>query len=366
LIQEDQLPAPFQLKPLNLRDASPAEYAALNRHNNKLRRERLPDDPPIPLDEMIQGFKNIPSFIEVKIWCAWDQAQTEIIAQGNVVLMRTNENQHITQVDLTVLPEYRRQGVGRRLLALLTEAARADGRRLLISETFDRLPGGAAFMSCLGAKKGIETHINQLRMDELDHSLLERWLVQGKDLANEFNLGLWEGPYPEDQLSAVIQLNELTNQVPLGDLEIEAAHMTPEQLRESEQYLFACGYQRWTFYVVEKASGKFSGYTEATWNPNRPDVLNQDMTGVFPEYRNRGLGRWLKAAMLEKVLKEHPEIRYVRTGNADTNAAMLKINNELGFKPYLASTFWQVEIEHVLEYLGETRSCFFIPAQTHR
>jgi hypothetical protein len=34
---------------------------------------------------------------------------------------------------------------------------------------------------------------------------------------------------------------------------------------------------------------------------------------------------------------------------------MLKINSELGFKPYMASTFWQVEIERVLEYLGETQ-----------
>jgi len=192
-------------------------------------------------------------------------------------------------------------------------------------------------------------------MDELDRSLLEHWLERGRLLASDFELGLWEGSYPEEQVAAVIQLNELTNQVPLGGLEIEEAHMTPEQLRESEQYLFASGYQRWTYYVVEKASGKFAGYTETTWNPNRPDILNQDMTGVFPEYRNRGLGRWLKAAMLDKVLKEHPEVKYVRTGNADTNAAMLKINNELGFKPYLASTFWQVEIERVLAYLGEAR-----------
>ncbi len=80
-------------------------------------------------------------------------------------------------------------------------------------------------------------------------------------------------------------------------------HMTPDQLRQMEKNLFARGNQRWTYYIIDRATGKFAGYTETVWNPNRPEVLRQDMTGVFPEYRNKGLGRWLKAAMLDKVLK---------------------------------------------------------------
>jgi len=345
-----------QIHPFDAREASQAEYAALNRHNNHMRRERLPDDPPIPLEESIQGLQNIPPFVELKMWCAWNADQTEIIAQGNVVLLHLEKNKHITQLDITVLPEYRQQGLGRRLLALASEAARADGRRLLVIETFDRVPGGEAFMIRLGAQKGLETHVNQLRIADLDPNLLERWMAQARERAAGFDLGLWDGPYPEEQLTAVTQLIELTNQQPFGDLEIEDMHMTPEQVRQMEQMLFARGNQRWTFYVIEKASGKFTGYTETVWNPNRPEVLRQDMTGVFPEYRNRGLGRWLKAAMLDKVLKERPEVKYVRTGNADSNAAMLKINNELGFQPYMAATLWQVETDRVLEYLKTGRS----------
>ena len=346
---------PYPILAFNLKEASQAEYIALNHFNNLLRLESLPDDPPVPLDELIQGIQNIPSFVEVKTWCAWDPSRVEIIGQGEVHLLHIPENQHITQIFISVLPAYRRQGLGRNLLALVTEAARLDNRSLLFIETTDRIPGGEAFMIRLGARKGLEAHMHQLCLSDLDHSLVESWLLKGKGLVDDFELGLWEGPYPEEQIDAVIQLYELTNQVPLGELEFEQSHMTREQLRESEQYLFACGYQRWTYYIVERANGNFSGYTEATWNPNHPEVLNQDMTGVFSEYRNQGLGRWLKAAMIEKVLREHPEIKFVRTGNADTNAAMLKINTELGFKPYYASTFWQVEVERVLAYLTETQ-----------
>jgi mycothiol synthase len=338
-----------QIRPFDNQGATQAEYQALSQLVNRIRSERLPDDPPIPREELIQQMQNIPSFVDLKMWCAWQGA--EIIAQGNMALMRTEENQHLAQFDITVQKEHRRHGLGRQLLAQLADTCQADNRRLLMTETSDRIPGGEAFMNRLGAHKGLVGHVNQLRLADLDRSLIERWLAQGHEREAEFELGLWDGAYPEVQLDEIARLVDLTNQQPLGELDIEDMHMTPEQLREMEKQLFARGNQRWTFYVVEKATGKFAGYTETVWNPNRPEILRQDMTGVFPEYRGKGLGRWLKAAMLDMVLREHPEVKFVRTQNADVNAAMLKINTELGFQPYSASTLWQVQVEQVMEYL---------------
>lgn len=46
--------------------ASQADFAALNRHNNCIRLERLPDDPPVPLDETVQNLRSIPPFADFK------------------------------------------------------------------------------------------------------------------------------------------------------------------------------------------------------------------------------------------------------------------------------------------------------------
>ncbi len=341
----------IQFRPFDGSGASQAEYAALNRHTNRIRLERLPDDPPVPLDESIQNLKNIPPFIDLRLWAAWSPDGSDIVSLGNVAVFRTDDNQHLAQFDITVLSEYRQQGLGRQCLALIADFTQNENRRLLMTNTVDRLPGGEAFMKRLGANKGLEAHTNQLRISELNRDLVARWMAHGQGNLAEFELGFWDGAYPEQVLQEVSDLYELTNQQPLGDLEVEDMHMTPEQIRQMEKNSFARGNQRWTFYLIDRASGKFAGYTETIWNPNRPEILRQDMTGVFPQYRNKGLGSWLKAVMLDKILRERPEVKYIRTGNADSNAAMLKINNELGFKPYMADSLWQVELQKVQEYL---------------
>ena len=76
----------------------------------------------------------------------------------------------------------------------------------------------------------------------------------------------------------------------------------------------------------------------------------------MPAYRNRGLGRWLKAAMLDRIVRERPEARFVRTDNAQVNAPMLKINFELGFRPRARWTNWQVATDAVAQYLAGAAS----------
>jgi mycothiol synthase len=334
----------WQVKPYDYRVATEAEFAALNAFSRQTRAEIWPEDPPPTLEETINQFKSIPSFVEVHIWAVWNSTNDAIIATGDVALWHAEHNQHLAQFDITVLPEYRRQGIAKTLLPFIMKVAKRTNRRLLIGATSSIVPAGEAFMRWLHAQVGMETRTNQLDLSELNQTLIENWLRKGERASAAFEMGIWEGTYPEEELETIVAMMQVMNTQPFEQLEIEDMKWTPEQLRQMEAHLREQKVERWTLYVRHRESGEIAGYTETFWSPNRPEIVQQGDTGVFPKYRNHGLGRWLKAAMVEKILRERPSAKYLRTGNANSNAPMLKINEEMGFKPHRINIMWQVEV----------------------
>ena len=340
------------IRPFDFAYATDSEYIVLNRHMNRSRAETLPDDPPTPLEDTITQMQNIPPVVAVHAWAGWEGE--EMVASGVVSFMRTPENAHLASFDLYVYPEYRRQGIGRALLRHAASFAQSEERRLLMTDTNERVSAGEAFMKRLGAERGLSMHTNQLTLADLDHHLLGQWKADAEARAFGFTLRFWDGPFPEERLEAIAEIYDVMNTAPRDGLDMEDTHTTPEQLRQMDQSMLASGRQRWTFYVSEPEAGSLVGFTDMYLNPSNPDIVNQGFTGVSPSVRGKGIGRWLKAAMLERIVRDRPQACFVRTGNADSNAAMLGINHALGFKPYLARCVWQVETEKVLRYLSES------------
>ena len=273
-----------------------------------------------------------------------------IAAYAATQVAHMNENKHMMGASVDVLPEYRRRGLATSLLHKVLGVAQTEDRTLILGNT--NIPAGAAFAERLGARAGIQVSISQLVLTDLDPNLLRRWQEGAAEAASDFELGLWTGPYPEEDIEAVAVMRGVMNTAPRGELEIEDNTVTPKDLRQDEAYFAARTMERWTFYVRHKPSGELAGYTDVLWNPEEPENLQQGDTGVLPAYRGHSLGKWLKAAMLEKVLRERPQVKRVRTGNADSNAPMLAVNRALGFKPYLSETVWQLEREKLEAYLA--------------
>lgn len=335
----------MHLFPIDLKNADLATFERLHALFTRIEAESNPDDPPASVEMVRRRWQNVPEFVKLQAWAIEQQPGQALLASAWAIYLETEDNRHLMQVMISVLPEFRRQGLGRRLLGQIIEYTRSKGRQLLIFMTTSRVPAGIAFMQAMGATMAMENRPNELRLSDVKPELLQKWLADGQALAQAYSLQFWDGAYTDEQIPDMLVLQELGNQAPRENLDVEDFTITPERLRQGDVAMLASGQQRWTVVVHERSSGRPVGYTEVVLEPQRPEIIHQGLTGVFPEFRNHGIGRWLKAAMLERLLQEWPQGRIIRTGNAGSNAPMLKINSELGFRAEHVQQAWQVDVD---------------------
>ncbi len=331
--------------------ATAEQFRAWNRLTNRMQQEFMPEDPPVTEQQTREALTNPPAHVRIRRWAVWQGEQ--VVGRSWLHVTEAEENRHCAWFGVHVDREWRRRGLGTRLLAPVVETAEAWSRRLLLGGSSDRIPAGEEFMRRLEARPALLMTSNQLLLATLDRSLLARWKERFDPEGQGFEVGALEGPYPEEFFPDAIAMKAAVNLMPRGDLEVEDVHLTPDQLREHNRWLEMTRIERWTLFLRDRSTGMIAGYTEVYWHPDRPEILDQDDTAVFPEYQNRGMGRWLKATMLERVLERRPRAQRVRTGNASSNVPMLKINHELGFRPHHTHTEWQVETTTVRKYLSE-------------
>lgn len=118
------------MQPLNHLQADESEYPAYTSFVNILRAERTPDLPPIPQAEQVNRLQNVPPFMGYSIWTLTAD-DGRIIAALELARPQTEENRHLAQWMIQVLPEQRRRGYGRTLLQQAAHLAQAGGRRLV-------------------------------------------------------------------------------------------------------------------------------------------------------------------------------------------------------------------------------------------
>ena len=314
-----------------------------------MRAESNPDDPPRSLQHTKNTYLGV-ALLDHMTLEAWLAKRDGVIVGTVIVNMSLSDNLHMAFFDINVAPEHRRGGIGRLLLHKVAEVAAAADRSLLLTSTQSTVPAGVAFVKRFGAEAGLAAHTNQLVLASVDRDMLTAWNARATRLG-DFELLVWEGAYPEEYLDAMVHMHRVMNSQPFDDLEVEDFQVSAEQLRKQEQFHAARNHSQWTMVARHLPTGDLAGFTDVLFDPENPENLQQGNTGVDPRYRGHGLGKWLKAAMLEKVFAERPMVRHIRTGNADSNEAMLAINRRLGFERYIAQTVWQLPLTTLRPHL---------------
>lgn len=330
-----------RIEPFDANTADESVIVGAHLANVDLESDFFPDDPEVSLEYHRRAWEAPSgSHRTDRRFVAIDGDETV----GIVHVATWIDHQDSGLITPAVRRDHRGRGIGTALFLRGMEALESEGRSKLIVDIPDRSPGESVARRA-GLTRVFREQINQLLVSDIDWVLMDSWIDAATDRAGDYELVFWQPPFPEHGLEEWCRICDVMNTAPIDDFDLEETVMTPEKWRSIEVNLDARGYVIRSAIAVHNPSGRFAGLTTLMAQRHRPRIAQQDDTVVDPEHRGKGLGRLLKASMAKRFLAEFPDVTRINTGNAGSNAPMLKINEEMGFRTILAISAWQGDIE---------------------
>ena len=245
------------------------------------------------------------------------------------------ENAANANVHLALLQDCRRQGAGRVSLQCVLQLMKAHDHQFALGSTSES--DGRAFARAFGAEVLLRAQESRLALEDVDRSLLEAWVDAGRSRSPTSKIEVFE-QLPEALLADYADVyTDTFNQQPMGEGGIGRLVFTASMLRKREADTRAMDGRIVTGVILEPG-GAISGLSEVVVLASRPSLADQGLTGVVGSYRGASRGKWIKATIALELLRRFPKIRWVSTDNATTNAAMLRINDQMGFRPHRETT----------------------------
>jgi GNAT superfamily N-acetyltransferase len=236
-----------------------------------------------------------------------------------------------------VAPAERGRGIGTAVDEAARQVARSAGRSTMIATTyvpFDRREDHPNRRWAEGRGYRV-ANIEIVRVLDLpvDPAQLDVWSAHAAERHADYQIETYVDVIPDPLLPSFLTMyGLLALEAPTGDIDFEAEVMTEEAFRERQRVSAELG-RRVYFTLAVDPGGEVVAYTTIGVPAGDQPNAYQWGTLVHPQHRGHRLGLAVKAANLRTVQTAHPDRRRVWTTNSEVNAAMVGINETMGFRP---------------------------------
>jgi GNAT superfamily N-acetyltransferase len=270
-------------------------------------------------------------------WAGW--LHDAVVATGWME-GSTVDNLDLAHVLVCCHPDHRGHGFAATMLAYVEDEARARGRSRLLADVVWPYTAGVAGEGSTdlawARRQGYEIGLVDVQRRltlPVAEELLDR-LAAGAAAHHEgYELRSFTGPIPDELAEAWVGLDAtLMTEAPMGEIEREAEAADVDALRAREAVVAAQGRQKVNAAALAP-DGDLVAITDLTVTEHESERAYQWGTLVRPDHRGHRLGLAVKVANLRLLQQTHPQITTVVTYNADVNAPMVAINEQVGFRP---------------------------------
>jgi len=280
---------------------------------------------------------------------------------GNAYLeWETDPGTRVSWLDLEVLPDYRRRGIGTALFDRIEGEAIASGRPIAQGGALhEPLAGGERLPSATGhgsiALADPSAHFLRKRgytLEQIHRRSILHLPVPADRLASlpnapadvpaGYRVLTWAGPTPERWRDGVAHLlGRLRVDAPYGNLDMGDAAWDAQRVVTEDQQRLAAGQTSVVAVVEYVPTGDLVAYSGLTLPQDRSRPAQQGTTLVLREHRGHRFGLLTKATTLRQLMTTSPETPSIVTNNAEDNQHMLRVNDLLGFQPLAYIGAWK-------------------------
>jgi GNAT superfamily N-acetyltransferase len=266
------------------------------------------------------------------------RADGRVVVAGGLV-MPLLDNIDSATVTAEVHPDHWRRGYGTAMLAHVEAEARTRGR-VLLDHNLDWPATLGAEGEGWPAREFALHHGYRMTLGELqreltlpvDDAVLDALAREAAAHHEGYRLTSWVGAVPEQlALGWETLSSSLMTEAPTGDRELEPEVVDVANLREREAVADKQGRTR-VCTAALTADGEVAAYTDLAFTPHEPGKAYQWGTLVRSADRGHRLGLAVKVANLRLLQSLDVGVTRLLTWNAEVNAHMIGVNEQLGFR----------------------------------
>jgi len=339
----------MEIRPLTRATITDPEATELARVKTLAHASRLPSDPPIsPEYAKAMMLGSTKTYVHDYFGLFDDERLVGFSESGGSL---TPENLEVASVGIWIDPAaVNPDGSGEfdlcahhRLFEHVCEVERSRGRtRFWGWGSMDDAATRQFWEGELQYELALDERISRCDLTAVDADLMQQWIDRAAERAGGYHLVKATPPMNDEAIAFYAQGLEAMNDAPLDDLDFTDEKFDIDRAREIEWLQSENGSVFRAIFAVETATNELAGYTATRVHPKDPTNAHQSDTATISEHRNKGLGRWLKAEMWQWLRADEPQATMIDTENAESNAAMLAINEAMGFEDALHHGVWHL------------------------